>query len=266
MYKTLSILVLVLIGLSIACGGTSQTTNYYVDSDAGMKAEEAVRKSASGTLISGDLLNDVSLQTGDLEAGVYTISFNAFGTDQSIIPIRTEAYIQFSIDGQTTTRRISVGNGVSISGPAENVVVKIKDTTDRTDLSKCGIQYQVSMQVARGSRASVQQPATLQPEPYKLGNPYNLTSLTGKGIPVPLDAGIVSVYITTVGNEDNGGIPPGAALVQFNVGGTAAGKYDPNRTDGWVPLPPGTTTVNLLNLTSMSPFDIEFTVTFGVDG
>ena len=87
--------------------------------------------SASGKLIAG-IGGLVQLQAnftsgGGLGCGQYTIQFTTSGNINSPNPVFTEALITWSVEGNFLTRRVTVCNGMSITGSGQAVKVIITD-------------------------------------------------------------------------------------------------------------------------------------------
>lgn len=276
---------LVLVLTSLAC--TAKTDNFYsiadnadTETDSGMPGLEALRGiggdipnggsggwSANGTLITGNDSKQARLQALFAKIQVFTVQFNLVRLAPAPVapvdlPIRCEALITWSVEGNQVTRRVSVGDGVSITGIGQNVTVVVSDTTDRTlHADALGATYNVSINVAPGSRASVQQPATLQPDPKLPGNLYVILAGQSKTIPIQEDAGVISTFVTVFGGA--AGPQPGMSVVQFQCGGFTVGQYDPTKETSWVPVPAG---CKAIVLTNFSIEDYAFTVTYGIDG
>lgn len=235
-------------------------------SDEGLYNPDAIgQTSAGGLLTTGDPSRQVSVQCGFKKAGVVTVQFNlSTVTPVAAITIRAEAFIEFSVGGQSVTRRISIGDGSSISGTAEMVRVVMTDTTDLTaSPSNLGRDYQVSVQIAPGTRPDTSIPPTLLTSPG--GPPDAVTILSGNSllVPVPADAGVSSVEVT-VATVLAGPLLEQAVNVAHvtNNGSTTLKQYDP-RAFAFVPVANGTQYILLLN---NSAVDVLMQVTFGIDG
>jgi len=219
----------------------------------------------TGVLRTGDFRTNITMQ-GDLqEAQTHTVQFNVTNNPASNNPIRTEAIITWFVGGNTVIRRVSVGDGTSVSGTGNSVHVQIVDrTVDAGFGAPNGVEYTVSVQVAKGVRAAIQQPPILVPIPGAFIIPP-LGGLNEILVPVPDDTGIISVLVTayafgltTIPN----------CSVSHNDGIVIQKIYNPTVYEDWIPLAPGATVIHLQNRYPGAPGDpsIFFSVTFGIDG
>jgi hypothetical protein len=214
--------------------------------------------SAHGILTRLNPIRQVGLQAEFPYAGDYTIQFTRDAVPAGI-SVRTEALITWSVEGNFVFRRVNVVNGVSVTGTGQAVKVVINDTTVDPMAFAPGPDYTVSMQVAPGTRPAVQQPPQLIPAtgPIFAFGPGTVN------IPVPDDAGVISVFGTVV-SFSNTPIPSEQAFIQMSDAALNTLKvYDPRQYD-WVPLAPGTTFITLINATAADT--LQFSVTFGIDG
>jgi hypothetical protein len=205
---------------------------------------------------------------GDLqEAQTHTVQFNVTNNPASNNPIRTEAIITWFVGGNTVIRRVSVGDGTSVSGTGNSVHVQIVDrTVDAGPGAPNGVEYTVSCQVAKGVRPTVQMPAILVPIP----GIYSVPPLSAISVPVPDDTGVISVLITAMLSPFSGTFMttiPQAHVDHLN-NGISTKAYNPTVYTDWVPLSPGTTEIILNNHFPVAPpgFAIFYSVTFGIDG
>lgn len=209
--------------------------------------------SASGMIRRLNRDDAKSLQVVFPTSGEYTIQF-ALETKANA-SVKCEATIQWSVEGNYVTRKVSVVNGLSITGVAQGTKVTVRDASvggvDTQD-------YLVSFQVAPGARASNGQPPTYEPA--------GLASSFAPGtfdVDIPADAGVTSVFVTAKSFSDTP-IPEEQVYVQMVDGaGNSLKVYDP-RNYGWVPLAPGTTKLVYVNATAADT--IQFFGVFGVDG
>ncbi len=247
--------------------------------DAGMTSDEGLDSknsdgqnvkgswSVGGELTTGNVDRVVSMQA-EFPPGDYTIQFDLeqpLGTSTNA-NVRAVALITWSVRGNQVTRRVNVGNGVSVSGNAEGVRVVMTDTTDLSFGGGLGLPYQVTATMTKGTRPSVQQPPILLPFPGASGGAVPLAPAATITIPIPIDSGAISILVT-VSVDD---IPPSPLPEQgvqvAQIGGGAAlimSSYDP-RAFGWCPLQAGTTAVIITNTTAAQ--NIRVNVYFGIDG
>jgi hypothetical protein len=148
-----------------------------------------------------------------------------------------------------------VGNGTSISGQGQAVAVRVSDQSSGAFGAN---EYTVSIQVAPGTRPSVNKPPTLRG--------YQTVVTVGGGatsvLDIPQDAGVISVE-TDVSVLVVGSLPVQALVLQVNGAGQILNQYDPTIVTGFVPVAPNATQVELVNL-SANNYRLQFT--FGIDG
>ncbi len=223
--------------------------------------------SKSGPLATLNSTLEASMQVQFPISGAYTI---AFGIEEpeavgGIFRI-TEAEIAWSVAGNTVRRRVTAGNGVSVTGNGEGVSVKLKDYSINTGVGTTR-PYVVHASVAPGVRPAKNQPpilTTRTPEPILLVG--GATSI----VQIPPDAGVISAMITAYAFTSASGIyvsvpiPEGTAFVQ-QLGGGLRLKYYDARTYDFVPIAPGATAIGLANNFAAGT-SIYYTVTFGIDG
>lgn len=222
----------------------------------------------------GDLVvggsNTVSMQFDFGEPDSYTIGFLppfAFGNDPCV---RAEALVMWNVDGAYKPVRVSVVGGQSVTGVAQGVKILITDATPITqDYCPQGTKYQVSAQVARGTRGtSVIAPYYI---PLNQAHVNDLAAHSTSTVVVPYDAGVQSFYFTVTQNASGGTAPQvGDVLVSQQaqsphgngVPGTL-GTFDPARFQGWVPMLPG---CNQIVTQNASGNHYSYTLIFGIDG
>lgn len=259
--------------------------------------------SANGQLLTVNYTKSINLQAQFGEPGDYTAEFAFSPTldSQGFARMQAEALITWAIEGNFVTRRISVTNGASITGVAQAVRIQIFDVSN-PGATPANIAYGVSVQVTKGARATTMQPPTLIPHPFvndQAVNPvtqpyaqgsYLIAPEGGAGagnsdgftiIPVPPDAGVISIFVTVgfgvgpLGNPPAGYQAQGTApvipddmLSVLPFGGADSAQYDPRKYPTWVPIVPGTQRVQLMN--AMPPGGtnptVQFFVAFGIDG
>lgn len=223
--------------------------------------------SAHGPMFTRNTSRRLSLQANFPSSEDYTVQFNVDYPPNPVAPwnpIQTEAKITWSVEGNFVQRRVSVCNGVSVTGVGQACRVEVIDTTEILGgaLAPINVEYGVSIQVAPGTRAPIQQPPTLN----HLIPPNGTINIAPGGfflVPIPQDAGAVSVYVSVRSAAPAGPIAEGLALVSQEVPGVVTKAYDA-RTDEWVPLSPGATLIRLDNLTVGQT--LIYSVTFGIDG
>lgn len=202
------------------------------------------------------------------DAIIRTVSFNLLGQDLSIPPIKCDALLEFAVSGNSVSRRVSVVNGASISGVCEALNVKLQDqTTDGGVPANLGVDYDVNIIVAPGTRANGRMPPIWTPINPVTGQyeaivvPFALVPIV---VPIPDGLGATMVFVTV---DDPGTAPGHAKLLVEHVGsgGTILKGYDPRNYPDGVPLSPGTTQLNLLNTDAASTAAV-LGIDFGIDG
>ncbi len=220
--------------------------------------------SKSGTLTTQSPDNTVQLDQIMPEPDNYTVQFSV--TPDPLItytdPIRAIGTVLWKVDGLFLQRKVTIGNGISISGTAEAITAIITDDTGSVGGANA-FGYAASVQISKGTRASIQQPPTFIPKV-----PSVQTAIVNTGtldIAVPSNAGAIS-YMTLASPS-----APGAAVIaggitcaqQLVVGGTNAFISDPILDRGWIPLSPNVTN---LRITNKSGVAVNVSVIFGIDG
>jgi hypothetical protein len=250
--------------------------------------------SISGTLITGNAINTVTLQAQFSEPGNYTVQITSSGSAAPTGTL-TEATIQWSVDGNTTTRRVTVGTATEISGAASAVRVSVQDVLANTTYIQEGIfttgdlgfSYGITITVSKGVRSTTETPPVLVPlstgieESDTIGGhsgdlgPGSYVLIPGGGltVPVPANAGVTAVFLTATTPNDI--IDPTELSTPPNI--VLLGALNPNRIrvpanlGAWIPVPPGTSSVRLRNIRDPALFILPLGaliagLTFGIDG
>jgi hypothetical protein len=232
--------------------------------------------SQSGKLTTGNSQLGVPLQADFSKskhgAGNYTIQFGLQAPDPNTVIIRPEADIQWTVNGNTVRRIVSVTDGLSITGQAEYAKVRLYDAilAGNVPPAVAGVQYVASINIAPGVRASQQQPPTLMPQRYFnsvsteifiLGS-ISVPATDFVRVPVPQNAGVISVFVTVA--VPAGGLVTAAdfQVRQSNPVVGALKRYFPVG-EGWVSMGSGVTEINLFNFSAAS---LNASVVFGIDG
>lgn len=227
--------------------------------------------SATGTMTNDGKSHAAHLQVDFLKKDTnrnpsknYTVQFSVGPTKLSNksllpVPVNPVAEIKWSVEGNDVRRLVSVVNGLSVTGVGEAIKVSVSD--DSPQDTNFVVNYDVSINVAPGSRPSINQPPTLIDHS---GNNFFLQAVAGgasKDVIIPQDAGVISSYVTVY---SAGGVPiaeNAAEVTLKNVFSVGQKSYDPRI--GWVSMIPGAA---ILTLTNRSGVDQFYTVTFGIDG
>lgn len=218
----------------------------------------------SGTLFTAKPDQMVTCQANFAKAEYYTVQLAVIQTPDITAPgyiglgtYAAEADIEWSVEGSTVRRTVSLGNGVSISGTGQAVKVTLRDVSDPA----IGVSpYIVQVQIAPGTRPAKSQPPTLQG--------FIVTQILGVApafidLPIPPNAGVISVetsgalFLLGVNFRDN------TRVSHRNAFGQIIKAYDPTQEVGFVPVAPNATFVRITNL-SANIFQVNFT--WGIDG
>lgn len=215
--------------------------------------------STTGVLSAGDPLKQLSLQAVFPQAGDYTVEFGIQRPQvPAVIPI-VEADITWTVEGNSVTRRVTVGNGTSVTGTGQACKVVMRDVS--INGSGTIVPIPVSVQVAPGMRGTNKQPPTLETNNGGIGV-WNVPPGGFTIIPIPEDAGVISVMVTVDAFPEPVAITAGQAVVR-QVGAVIEKQYDP-RTYDWVPVSAGANEIIIENFGPAN--NLRFSVTFGIDG
>jgi hypothetical protein len=233
--------------------------------------------SQSGQLAVNDTARVVGLQgTFDPNEGaVHTVQFNVAPPIPPVYPpVAPEvgdgsfvayADIQWTVNGGTNYRTVSVVDGMSISGVGEAVKVSVRDATPVSpgEITP-GVLYGVTITVAPGTRGSQINPPYWAP-------PLSVAVTLGPGtnsgpIQIPVGIGANSLNIAFVELAPGGGVvnPPQMTVGFQRPGGFGLGAFTPLSPDQWVPIPPLARSFQVNNLSATD--NITFTYFLGIDG
>lgn len=225
---------------------------------------------ASGGLVTTDpnggstqgkltLTADFSKSNGERGAEYYTVTFHVNPPPPpagfSASPYNPIATITWNVNGTQVVRRVSVGNGVAVSGLASHVIVEVQDFSTLLP-GMVPKPYFVDIAVAPGSRPSTQQPPRLNG-----GVQHIAVGPATVNIPIPQDSGVISVFLAE------------AQLIQtalntqvsFTDGvGNNVGAVNVTRFTGWVPIPSGAVSMAITNLDTVNSTDVSYT--WGIEG
>lgn len=227
----------------------------------------------SGQLTVGGAGTPVSMQFDFGEGDTYTCGFIqpvVLGNDPTV---RCEALVMWNVEGTFKPVRVSVVGGMSVTAAARGVKIILTDATPTNrDYAPAGAKYDVSVQVARGTRGS----STVGPYyvPQSLAAPIVVAAGGTQTVSIPYDAGVQSFRMTVTPQLPGGTSPAiGDLVVQQtaaspnNIGPAASpvGTFDPIREAGsWIPIQPGCNEIVITNNNATHNF--QFTIVFGVDG
>jgi hypothetical protein len=234
------------------------------DSDMTTLGERQLRRlgskigwSQSGELITKNTSQIVSLQANFEFPEYYTVQF---GVSSAVV--KSRALITWGVEGNTITRLVSVANGVEVSGAGQSCNVRVVDISDGVIAS--GVHYTVFIDVVKGTRAFTGQPPTLAVY-SATGGVFSVGPLSSTSIPIPLDAGVISVFVTvsTIAGS-SAVIAENDIQVAQQTGGTTQKTYDPRDFPEFVPITPGADVVTIFNNNAAQTYQVS--VTFGIDG
>lgn len=216
--------------------------------------------SSSGKLTRLNKNGLITLQADFPFADVYTVQFAVdapAGTINNTDGIyRAIATIQWTVEGNTITRQIDVGNGTAISAPSQAVRVSVVDATQAAKVALAGTQYGVTISVTRGVRAFGTVP------PVLFGETVSIPAGGSADIAVPTNAGVTSVELTAL-DLLSPGTNPIITVEHQNTGIIKA--YTQNQFDsGFISIAPSTINIHVTNLDGANPVIIS--LTWGIDG
>lgn len=212
----------------------------------------------NGGLTISDPSKTVAMQADfrDSPAQVYTVQFSVikFPTFGNFSAVAT---ITFKIEGALVTRKVSVGDGVSLSGVGQAIDVDIVDTTQAIASPGAG-DYTIQVTVSRGVRPSNGQP------PVLVGDNVGSVAASGSStFSIPTGSGIkyLQVYIASPTEANS----PSIALVTFkNAGGISVLTYDPVNYPDFIVIPPNAAEVTVDNLSTTKSMLLAYA--WGIDG
>lgn len=234
----------------------------------------------------------VSIQADFKKAGYYTLQFGVappiarggFDISGNVV---AQAEVLWSVKGNFIRRFFNVYNGTTISGAGEGVLVRVRDASEPNVFVDVPTKYQVTVNLIPGARPNLAQsmPPIFTPRtgldsllspgstvfpPYPL--PAGPSPLR---FSVPKDCGITSLMLWIARQTDEGGTQPvditnSQFLIQQQNASGNLGWLNYDSTYKFMPLAPGTTTIDVSNATDSSdPSDITLawvTPIFGIDG
>ena len=169
-----------------------------------------------------------------------------------------EALIMWSIGGQTIKRKVSVVHGQSITGVAQNVTVKLLDKSINIAGSPAA-KYTATIALAPGTRASSRWP-TLFPA---IVVPV-LAPAAAVTIAIDPDAGAVHFMLAFLDTGAPANYVDGNLSVDFLIGTTVIGSFDPGLFPQGAPIPSGAQAVKITNNSAAETYRLS--PVFGIDG
>jgi hypothetical protein len=264
--------------LTLLCLGLAGCTEitFQESEDDDMHPLNAPKQSHSGgwsksqDMVFFDTLRELSMQANFPVAGFYTVQFGveqdpSFLTNPDII-----ADVTWSVEGNDIRRKISVGNGTTISGTGQACSVKVRDASI---FGPVGQVYTVKALLSPGVR-----PGSLS-RPFLRGIDWDLTSIIapsalinqylvsiGAGqsvrINVPVNAGVISADVEATLSSGLTLDPTFVGVGQLNLSGLFKSYY-PLVETGFVPVYPSST---FLIISNAAATPIVVSVLWGIDG
>lgn len=209
----------------------------------------------------------VSLAKTFKEVGTYTALFSiqAPKNDGSHSNPEAIADVTWGAGGNAITRRVSVLNGMAISGTSDSIRVIMRDASTQAE---SGIEYPVTVLVSPGTRPTTGVPPLLFPGINV--NPVTLSANNFADFVIPTNAGVKAVSVIAGSDPQNSGstnpsIPDQQAVVQhLSPGITSVLKNYDARMFQYVPISPGTVSIRVRN--RASAISIMFSIAWVIDG
>lgn len=202
-------------------------------------------------------------------AGMYTAQLSLGVIPPGSNPDVT-ATLVWKVEGAQIVRKVSVGNGISVSGQAQGVEIILQDTTVFTSIPLVGAQYEVIAQVAPGVRAGRAFPPILRGTANGVvPNSRLWPKVTAGGGSVqfltPLEAGVISVVPEVVADTFGTVLDPYKVIaIQRDSFGNVLKAWYPLIEFGFVPVLPACVEVFIFN--QMAAADIRVSLEWGIDG
>jgi len=232
--------------------------------------------SKSGNMTTGNIQQAVGMQVEFPHADEYLVQF---GIQDGLAAFpNAVADIDWSVEGNTVHRTISVSNGAAIAGCGQACKVRIRDAS----IINTGVGYAASVQISRGNRASLEEPATLVPVvPAGATASGGLNPTIGiisvaSGLPpvfntvnIPQDSGVISVFITAAARGAASVLTPltdADGYVVVGAGATLLKIIPISELGRWIPLGPQASQLFFFNTMAAGNPRLTFSLTYGIDG
>jgi len=204
-----------------------------------------------------------NIQMNNLDPGLYTVQFEVLPPGDGN-GLSAYAIVNWKVDGQPITRKLSVYSGAAISGVAESVDIQIVDYSDIVNGGGfSAAEYKIGASLSRGQRADIMQPPTLLTNPRAI-----LVAAThSTTFVVPQGAGVTSVMILVAtplsGSANTNPLAVTAHGTDNVLAVTTASWYPITQGPGWIPIVPRTTSIIVQNFDT---HDIEVQAIWGIEG
>lgn len=204
-------------------------------------------------------------------AGTYTaqLAINQVPNIAGANPDATATLI-WKVEGNQIVRKVSVGNGVSVTGTGQSVTILIEDTTVFTSVPAAGAEYIVSAQVGPGTRAGRAFPPILR----GVANGVVPNARLWPAIPaaggtvqwlVPQNAGVIAVDAQIVPDTFGTTLDPyDVTAYQRDAFGNIVKAWLPLIDIGFVPVVPAAVEMFIDNRSAAAI--IRAAVEWGIDG
>jgi len=214
--------------------------------------------SASGILHTTNTDDVVTLQADFDESGPYTLQFSVNVPDYSpvVVNVNPTAFIDWKVEGNWVHREITLTSGTSISGTAEAVRIQVRD-----NVAGGGVfEYMVSVQIAKGTRPNIQQPAMFSAD----SNAAIIPAGTFLDFTIPKTIGVISVFPSTVAFAVGVPVPiPIGTVMGIVIGSLGTTQSFDCTKPFWYPTP---VTANVIRVFNANAFDVDVNLTYGIDG
>lgn len=206
---------------------------------------------------------EVRFQTKFATPGMHTLQFSVLDPNLTNLVnneiIRAQALITWSLGGQNLLRRVDCVNGLSISGEAQSVDVKITDASVLANVpGRVLLPYTVQVVASQGTRPAEEQP------PQFTGQTVLLGPLGGAAIDVP--EGAISAWVFIAPQVLGAILIPSDHIVrQTTRGGITLRAYSPLQVNGFIPLANGCTRLTF-EQSALQPANVQYFTAFGIDG
>jgi hypothetical protein len=220
--------------------------------------------SQSGKLTSENPNQPVTMQANFPFSGVYTVQFSVASPPSGVY--RAVALVAWTVEGNTITRLIDIGNGVSISAPAQAVRVIVNDMTTTALGGTAGETYGVTVSATRGVRAVTGLPLTLRAtSPSGDIQAFTIAPGATATFTIPQDAGVLGVEVTA--SVDVAATIADLIIAQVNTAGATRFKLykyvDPGSGVGFVSITPLATSIQVTNI---GPDPTVVSLTWAIEG
>lgn len=212
---------------------------------------------------------------GEKRAEYYTLQFSLIPPPNvpSAVLLRARAQINWSVEGNFNRRELQVLNGTAVSGVGQGVAITLTDDSIDNIGLPTSVEYTASVQVAKGTRPNITHPPLFNPRTLDvvLGGPgipgfppYNIEAGSNSAMLIPQNAGITSVFFLAT-NIGAAPANPNDVSFTFRANGVQLAFADWDSRNIWLPLPPGTTDIEVTN-TLLAGNDVRITPLYGIEG